>query len=167
MKWMLLKVSFVFMVLRNDSAGGSQGEQYQIVNPQIFCLVKWRFKRKKQLFSQMSVSHTCCGIVPMYGGAGGPFKCYITLFFWKLDPHPPLRNANNIEHYTFITLFSRKSDTPHPHLRYVTLEWPLCIQADSRALCISDAICNVTHTSPLKTNAHGSRFELSNLHLFI
>ena len=38
---------------------------------------------------------------------------------------PPPRNANNIEHYTFVTLFSRKSDTPHPHLRYVTLEWPL------------------------------------------
>ena len=55
----------------------------------------------------------------------GPFKCYVTLFSWKLDPHPPPRNANNIEHYTFVTLFSRKSDTPHPHLRYVTLEWPL------------------------------------------
>ena len=55
----------------------------------------------------------------------GPFKCYVTLFFWKLDPHPPPRNANNIEYYTFVTLFSRKSDTPpHPHLRYVTLEWP-------------------------------------------
>ena len=37
---------------------------------------------------------------------------YVTLFFWKLDPHPPPRNANNIEHYTFVTLFSRKSDTP-------------------------------------------------------
>ena len=54
----------------------------------------------------------------------GPFKCYVTLFFWKLDPHPPPRSANNIEHYTFVTLFSRKSDTPHPHLHYVTLEWP-------------------------------------------
>ena len=54
----------------------------------------------------------------------GPFKCYVTLFFWKFDPHPP-RNANSIEYYTFVTLFSRKSDTPHPHLRYVTLEWPL------------------------------------------
>ena len=46
------------------------------------------------------------------------------LFSWKLDPHPPLRNANNIEPYTFVTLFSRKLDTPHPHLRYVTLKWP-------------------------------------------
>ena len=44
----------------------------------------------------------------------GPFKCYVTLFFWKLDPHPPPRNANNIEHYTFVMLFSRKSDTPPP-----------------------------------------------------
>ena len=53
--------------------------------------------------------------------AGRPFKCYVTLFFCKLDPHPPPRNVNNIEHYTFVTLFSRKSDTTHPHLRYVTL----------------------------------------------
>ena len=52
-------------------------------------------------------------------------KCYVTLFFCKLDPHPPPRNANTIEHYTFVTLFPGKSDTPHPHLRYVTLEWPL------------------------------------------
>ena len=44
----------------------------------------------------------------------GAFKCYVTLFFWKLDPHPPPRNANNIEHYTFVTLLSRKSDTPTP-----------------------------------------------------
>ena len=44
---------------------------------------------------------------------------------WKLDPHPPPRNANNIEHYTFVTLFPGISDTPHPHLRYVTLEWSL------------------------------------------
>ena len=58
----------------------------------------------------------------------GPFKCYVTLIFWKLDPHPPPRNANNIKHYTFVTLFSRKSDTPHPHLRYVTLEWPLILK---------------------------------------
>ena len=55
----------------------------------------------------------------------GPFKCYVTLFFWKLDPHLPPRNANNIEYYTFVTLFSQKIRHPHPHLRYVTLEWPL------------------------------------------
>ena len=54
----------------------------------------------------------------------GPFKCYVTLFIWKLDPDPPPRNANNIEAYTFVTLISGKSDTPHPHLRYVILEWP-------------------------------------------
>ena len=34
-------------------------------------------------------------------------------------------NANNVETYTFVTLFPRQFDTPpHPHLRYVTLEWP-------------------------------------------
>ena len=43
--------------------------------------------------------------------------------FLEIGPPPP-HNANNIEHYTFVTLFSRKSDPPHPHLRYVTLEWP-------------------------------------------
>ena len=48
------------------------------------------------------------------------------IFFANWTPtHPPPRNANNIEHYTLVTLFSGKSDTPHPHLRYVTLEWPL------------------------------------------
>ena len=53
----------------------------------------------------------------------GPFKCYVTLFFWKLDPPP--RNTNDIESYTFVTLFPRKVDNPPPprHLRYV-LEWP-------------------------------------------
>ena len=42
----------------------------------------------------------------------GPFKCYVTLFSGKLDPHPPPRNANNIEHYTVVTFFPRKSNTP-------------------------------------------------------
>ena len=28
--------------------------------------------------------------------------------------HPPLRNANNVEPYTFVTLFSGRSNTPHP-----------------------------------------------------
>ena len=37
----------------------------------------------------------------------GPCKRYVTLFSWKLDPHPP-RNANNVEPYTFVTFFYRK-----------------------------------------------------------
>ena len=45
-------------------------------------------------------------------------------YSWIFDTHPPPRNANNIDPYTFITLFSGKSDTP-PSVRYVTLEWPL------------------------------------------
>ena len=51
------------------------------------------------------------------GGAGcrGPFKCYVTLFSREFDPHPPPRNANNVEAYTFVTLFSGKADTPTPH----------------------------------------------------
>ena len=44
----------------------------------------------------------------------GPFKCYVTLFFCKLDSHPSPRNADNIEHYTFVTLLSGKYDTPPP-----------------------------------------------------
>ena len=44
-----------------------------------------------------------------------PFKCYVTAFFWKIDTHPPPRNANNVELYTFVTLFLRKVDTPNLH----------------------------------------------------
>ena len=45
----------------------------------------------------------------------GPFKCYVTLFSWKFDPHPSPRNAlNNVEPDAFVTLFSGNSDTPHP-----------------------------------------------------
>ena len=57
------------------------------------------------------------------------YQVFRNAFLWKLDPHPPPRNANNIEPYTFVTLFSVKSDTPppHPHLRYVTLEGPLTL----------------------------------------
>ena len=53
----------------------------------------------------------------------GPCKCFVTLFFWKLDHHPPPRNADNIEQYTFVTYFFPENQTPPPHLRYVTLEW--------------------------------------------
>ena len=63
----------------------------------------------------------------------GPFKCYVILFFWKLDPDIPPRNANNIEPYTFVTLVPVKIDTPHPHLRYVALEWPEAVVNKSRA----------------------------------
>ena len=38
----------------------------------------------------------------------------VTLFSWNLNPHPPPRNHNNVEAYTFITIFSGKLDTPHP-----------------------------------------------------
>ena len=46
------------------------------------------------------------------------------LFVWTLDPHPPPHNANNIENYTFVTFYPPAKSDP-PHLRYVTLEWPL------------------------------------------
>ena len=50
----------------------------------------------------------------------GPFKCYVTLFSWEFDPHPPPRNAKNIELYTLVTFFPPGKLTPHPPLRYVT-----------------------------------------------
>ena len=48
-------------------------------------------------------------------------------FFWKFDTHPPPRNANNVKPYTFVMLFSRKSDTPAPiALRntWMLVPWP-------------------------------------------
>ena len=62
----------------------------------------------------------------------GAIQCYVTLFVWILDPHPPPRNANNVEPYTFVTLFPGKVDTPHPHLHYVKLEWPLTYRVGER-----------------------------------
>ena len=43
----------------------------------------------------------------------GAIQVLRNAFFLKLDPHPTPRNANNIEPYTFVTLFSRKLNTPH------------------------------------------------------
>ena len=42
--------------------------------------------------------------------AKGPFKCYVTLLFWKFDTHPPSRNANNVEPH--ITLFQGNLTPP-------------------------------------------------------
>ena len=61
-----------------------------------------------------------------YRESKGPFKCYVTLFSRHNGPHALPRNANNVESYTFGTLFSRKCNTP-PHLHYVTLERPLTL----------------------------------------
>ena len=35
-------------------------------------------------------------------------------FSRAIDPHPPARNANNVEPYTFVTFFSGKAETPTP-----------------------------------------------------
>ena len=48
-------------------------------------------------------------------------------FSRKFDTHPPPRNANNVEPYTFVTVFFWKFDAPDPpppQLHYVMLEWP-------------------------------------------
>ena len=36
-------------------------------------------------------------------------------FSMEFDPHTPPRNANNVEPYTVVTLFSGKADSSHPH----------------------------------------------------
>ena len=52
--------------------------------------------------------------VCLYDHVLGAIQVLHNVFFWKFDPHPPPRNASNIELYTFVTLFSGKSDTPTP-----------------------------------------------------
>ena len=58
----------------------------------------------------------CCGPRPGLG-----IKSYLRAgpgprFQARAGPyHPPPRNANNVEPYTFVTLFSGKADTPTPH----------------------------------------------------
>ena len=47
----------------------------------------------------------------------GQSNFYVPLFSWEFYPHPPPRNANNVEPYTFVTLFSGKADTPLTALR--------------------------------------------------
>ena len=79
----------------------------------------------------------------------GPFKCYVALFFWKLDPHPPPRNANNIEHYTFVTLFSRKSDTPP---RFVAGNMDVNTPASKRSQLIGSSDCSKAPRNPQKVD---------------
>ena len=49
-------------------------------------------------------------IVRVYGA----IQVLRNAIFLEIEPHPPPRNANNIEYYTFVTLLSRKSDPPTP-----------------------------------------------------
>ena len=44
----------------------------------------------------------------------GAIKVLRNAFFRKWDPHPLPRNANNIESYTFVTIFSGKFNTRYP-----------------------------------------------------
>ena len=43
----------------------------------------------------------------------GAIQVFRNAFSRECDPHPPPRNANNVEPYTVVTLFSGKADT-HP-----------------------------------------------------
>ena len=45
----------------------------------------------------------------------GPLKCFVTLFSWKFDTHPLPRNVNNVDLYTFETLFCWNPNTPTPY----------------------------------------------------
>ena len=45
----------------------------------------------------------------------GAIQVLRNAFLWRFDPHPPPRNANNVELYTFVMLFSVVVDTPTPH----------------------------------------------------
>ena len=65
----------------------------------------------------------------MYHGTPlGAIQLLRNAFFLESGPPPPAHYANNVEPYT---LFPGKFDTPHPHLHYVTLGWPLsvCVEA--------------------------------------
>ena len=67
---------------------------------------------ESQCFNSETAENIC--MVRRRSQSYGPFKCYITLLFWKFDTHPPPRNANNVEPYIFVTLFSGKSDILPP-----------------------------------------------------
>ena len=62
-------------------------------------------------------ARNCSAVRPQYYHIGPTyFSTWVTFlrnaFFWKFDPHPPPRNANNVEPHTFITPFSGKAYTP-------------------------------------------------------
>ena len=53
----------------------------------------------------------------------GAIQVLVTLFSGNRTPHPPPRNANNVEPFLHLrNAFFRKIGNPHPH--YVILEWP-------------------------------------------
>ena len=76
---------------------------------------------------------------PVVDSYKGPFKWFITFFPGNLTPPP--RNANNVEPYTFVTLFSGKPDTLKLPLCYVTLKWPLVAENEKseKTTCITMA----------------------------
>ena len=58
----------------------------------------------------------------------------------NIGPSSSLGNANSVEPYTFVTLFSGKSDTPLPSLHYVTIKWPLSNRNQSKKTVIHDKL---------------------------
>ena len=67
-----------------------------------------KHSRTLESVSTSSMTTSSLKSVSQLASEKGLFKCYVTLCSWKFDPHPPHRNANNVEPYTFITLFYGK-----------------------------------------------------------
>ena len=81
------------------------------------------------------------GLQGMLGGGGLDWPCQSNVeeehhsllgvievlrntFLWRFDTSST-GNANNIGLYTFVMLIFELNHLPTPHLRYVTLEWPV------------------------------------------
>ena len=48
----------------------------------------------------------------MFVSAKGAIQVLRNAIFLEIEPHPPSRNANNIEHYTFVTFLPGKPPLP-------------------------------------------------------
>ena len=66
----------------------------------------------------------------------GSVKCYITFLPWEFGRHPPPRNANNVEPYTFVMLFPGKADTPPLRRKLSFLQTSFMLHVINRDTCI-------------------------------
>ena len=91
----------------------------------VTALKSWTHKKEVKTLSCMT-----CLLISRAVLLLGAIQVLHNAFFRKIDTHTPPRNANNIEPYTFVMLFSGKFYTLPPPLHYVTLEWPLTLIYD-------------------------------------
>ena len=87
-----------------------------------------------------------------------PIQVSRNAFVLEIVPHPPPRNANHVEPYIFVTLFSSKFDTPH--LRYITLEWPLSYLYMNGLHTAAD-VCGIVSTGIALHSQEQLRYKLS------